>query len=185
MYYITASGRRINIATIHIQDMCLKDIAHALTKICRYGGALPLDVHYSVARHSINMYEYTKREGYSLDVQRMALMHDASEAYLGDVVTGLKRFLPDYRALEDEVNKCIYYRYSIIHWDKYINKIVKELDTRIILDEAKVLAKHHYKDFVEQMPNVQPLGIIVKADSDLNATMKEFLKCCKEAKIND
>src|SRR4051812_2228297 len=155
-YYITASGRRVDAEHLSLQDIRIKDIAHALTKICRYGGALPLNIHYSVAQHSIQMYKYAKLSGVHLYTLRAILLHDASEAYLGDIVSGLKNLLPDYQKIESRVQNLIMNKYSP---NEYNSSLVKELDTRILLDEAKSFFPHVYQDFKEQLPSIEPLGV--------------------------
>lgn len=88
-------------------DICLDDIAHSLSMICRYNGHCKH--YYSVAQHSVNVtnivgntligkhWSITDRlstyEPEQLNMLRWALLHDASEAYLGDVVSPLKMTL--------------------------------------------------------------------------------------------
>jgi len=183
-YYISHSGRRIDLTKITVDDICLDDIAHHLTKICRYGGALDLNKHYSVANHSIALYYYARDNGYNTDIQQAILMHDAAEAYLGDIVAGLKGLLPDYRQLETKVEHLLISKYKIERASA-TNKIVKELDTRILLDEAKAFVSQHYDHFTEQMPGVEPLGIKLYAEKDLHITKALFLQCCEQLGIKD
>ena len=134
-YFMTHSGKKIDLTSFKAEDVCLDDIAHGLAKICRYGSALPLDVHYSVAKHSVYLCEYVQKLGGSEDLQRACLMHDAAESYLGDVVRGLKDLLPDYKKLEEMVEEVIFSKYlgrfNPIVWD-----IVKDLDKSI--DQALI-----------------------------------------------
>jgi hypothetical protein len=66
----------------------IEDIAHALARQCRYNGHCVGFL--SVARHSIWVAEYLKSEGYDETMQLTGLLHDAAEAYLGDLVRPLK-----------------------------------------------------------------------------------------------
>lgn len=184
-YYITNSGRKIDIATISLSDICIKDIAHHLTKICRYGGALDLNKHYSVANHSLALYYYARDNGYSLDVQKAVLLHDAAEAYLGDIVAGLKKHLPDYSAIEITVEHLIAEKYQL-NTDKEVADIVKELDSRIILDEAiAFMPYYYYALFSAQTHGIKPLGIKLYADASLHITKALFIETCYSLDIRD
>lgn len=158
-YYISRYGTRIDIGNMSEKDINLRDISHHLGKICRYGGSLPIDVHYSVAQHSILLAKYACDEGYPLEVQRALLLHDATEAYLGDIVSGLKKYLPDYTRIESELDAIIKRKYNITE-STYTKQIVKEFDSRIIMDEMYAFFKEeqHYH-FIEQMPDLKPLGV--------------------------
>lgn len=74
-------------------DPNIEDIAHALANICRWTGHTSR--FYSVAEHCIRAAAIAPPE-----CKLHVLMHDATEAYLGDVATPLKQLLPDYQAIE-------------------------------------------------------------------------------------
>jgi len=79
----TASGRAFHPLAPSEDEIVLSDIALALSRICRYGGH-PREF-YSVAEHSIRCAEIVPDEH-----RLAALLHDASEAYLGDMIRPLK-----------------------------------------------------------------------------------------------
>lgn len=78
----------------------IKSIAHALSNLCRYTGHSKR--FYSVAEHCVIVSRLVP-EKYAFE----GLMHDASEAYCGDVASPLKRLLPGYRKIEDGVQEAI------------------------------------------------------------------------------
>lgn len=83
-----------------------EDIATALAKICRFNGHC--DGFYSVAEHSVLVSHLVP-----FRLALPALLHDASEAYLGDMVTPLKDRCPDYRRFEQVVQDEIHQRHRI------------------------------------------------------------------------
>jgi len=89
---------------IHIED-----IAHALSLQCRANGHI---VHFfSIAQHSINCANEAKARGLSLRTQRACLLHDASEAYLSDVIRPVKRHLSNYGEIEKRVQDEIFTKF--------------------------------------------------------------------------
>lgn len=84
---MTFTGKRVDLARINFDDICLKDIAHHLSLICRFGGACR--VHYSVAQHSLLVAQLLVARR-RRDLAMWGLLHDAPEAYYGDIVTPLK-----------------------------------------------------------------------------------------------
>jgi hypothetical protein len=176
------SGQKIDIENLLPSDINLDDIAHHLTKICRYSGALRLNHHYSVANHCLALYYYTRDNDYPIEAQRAILMHDASEAYLGDVNGILKQYLPDYVKIESTVTHLIDVKYGL-YVDPTTKLILHSLDKRILLDECLAFIPHHYKYFKEQQPNSVPLGITLYPETDLSLTKALFLHACEQLDI--
>lgn len=145
--FVTYSGIEINFDNFTADMVCLEDIAHHLTNINRYGGSLPLDTHYSVAQHSLELVNYL-HNNFDPDTRytrSIALLHDASEAYLGDVIFCLKARLDDYRELEGKIAAVIYDKYLATNngyfpyclgakWANLYSHI-SELDKKIVNDE--------------------------------------------------
>ena len=95
-WFQTAHGREIVIDEPDPAVVDIEDIALALARICRFGGHLRPEVeHYSVAQHSLLVSRLVPDE-----LRFAALLHDAAEAYMGDVIRPLKLFLHDYGVLE-------------------------------------------------------------------------------------
>lgn len=180
-YFITHSGEIVNPANISTLNIKLDDIAHHLAKIQRYGGCLPLNANYSVAQHSILM-AFHAAEFYDLDTARACMLHDASEAYLGDVVSGLKKYLPDYTKIESTLTQMIEDKY-LINSSKYA--IVEELDKRIVLNEVKFFFPARYDLFQALAKGLDPLpdvNIELYSESQVYYT---FVKLCERLDIYD
>jgi uncharacterized protein len=102
----------------------IEDIAHGLGNTCRYSGQC--SAFYSVAEHSLLVSEVAT--GFELE----ALMHDAAEAFLGDVTRPLKQLLPEYKRIEAEVERVIFRRFDLIH---PLPLAVKRADLRVLAAE--------------------------------------------------
>jgi hypothetical protein len=68
-------------------------------------------------------------------------MHDAAEAYLGDIASPLKHLLPDYKAMEQEFEWVIQAKYGIPR-DHHTKSVVSTLDIRILAKERQELMPH-------------------------------------------
>lgn len=105
----TFTGRKFWPLDPSAEDVCIEDIAHALSLICRFGGHVR--EFYSVAQHSCYVADivFAREPQHAL----VALMHDAAEAYTGDVVRPIKRGNPVYGAAEAAVWSCIAKRFGL------------------------------------------------------------------------
>lgn len=144
MWIQTHSGQAIDVdGTLDPEAMNLGDIAHGLAMTTRYGGQCKF--FYSVAEHSINVWryarEYAKAQGMkdhvSLSLQRAALMHDAQEAYLGDIPKPLKMALPGYQEIEKQFEAALAARFGLATaaWKTEI----KEADIAVLFAERAQL----------------------------------------------
>jgi hypothetical protein len=89
-----ASGTKIILDDPDNTPIYLHDISASLSRICRFNGHLKRAALYSVAQHSVLVSDHCEDP-------KAGLLHDAAEAYLGDVVGPLKELLPEYKVLED------------------------------------------------------------------------------------
>ena len=133
----TATGRVIDPLKMTADDVEPRDIAIALGNICRYGGHCRF---MSVAEHSVNAYKWVRDHHPEVGLAGLlaALFHDAHEAYLGDIVTPLKR-RPDYDFMAEwafNVDRAIATRIGIDPaW--FDHPVVKAADRAVTLEELQ------------------------------------------------
>lgn len=104
-FITTHSGRSVHLANPMPWMIQAEDIGLALSRICRFGGHTI--AHYSVAQHSYLASMFVPEEH-----QLTALLHDATEAYLGDMVSPLKALLPEYKRIEGRLWRVIAERFG-------------------------------------------------------------------------
>lgn len=130
----TYTGALVDLAAFTSDSVRMPDIAHALSLINRFTGHTVQP--YTVAQHSVMVSHLCPPE-HAL----WGLLHDASEAYLGDVSRPLKHMLPEYRKLESHVQQQIARRF---HLEWPMPECIHEADVRALLFEKEwLLAVHH------------------------------------------
>jgi len=110
-----AGGKYLDLENPNTGDIEFKDIASALSNITRFTGHVGF---YSVAEHSVGVAAIARffalRAGEdAVEAFRAGLMHDATEAYLGDVSSPLKRLLPEYRRLEERWANAVELKFGV------------------------------------------------------------------------
>lgn len=186
-YFATFNGNKIIINDFKEEDILLDDIAHHLANIKRYGGAQPLNTTYSVAQHCLVMAEYFLKVYADEEMAKLALLHDASEAYLGDIVSGLKGYLPDYATIESRFQSVIQCKYGL--WPdnkKYMH--VKALDKGIIVNEVRAIFPINQWNIWlggKQRKNKGVMGIHINPFRCPVDVKKDYLEMCDRLGIKD
>ena len=94
----TYTGKRFEPLKMTPEDVSLRDIAHALSLLCRGGGHIKY--FYTVGLHSLNCAREAASRGWSDRLVLACLLHDASECYMSDVPSPFKKTLPEYQEQE-------------------------------------------------------------------------------------
>lgn len=135
-WIITYSGLKFYHLNPQPEMIAIEDIAHSLSLTARWTGHTKH--HYSVAQHSVYASLIVKPE-FALE----ALLHDGSEAYLGDMNRPLKHFTaagPAYLAIEEKVEEVIFKKFGV----RYpMPPEVKEADTQMLYSEKEQLMPTH------------------------------------------
>jgi len=92
-------------------EVFIADIAQSLSRQIRYNGNSDKSV--SVAQHSCQCAWLVEQTGGSAEVQLAMLMHDAAEAYIGDMIRPLKAHFPEFTLIEDRIMAVIQARYDL------------------------------------------------------------------------
>ncbi len=110
------SGRRLDLLNPSPLDVELSDIAHGLARVSRWNGQTIGDYPFSVAQHSILVFEVLKAtvpDCKSTDLL-YALLHDGAEYVMGDIISPFKAAMGgNYKEIEDRILEAIHVRFSL------------------------------------------------------------------------
>ena len=157
-----SGGHYFNLLEPNVDDIQIEDIAASLSKLCRFTGHCAR--FYSVAEHS---YYASQLVGKQAALQ--ALLHDAAEAYVGDISSPLKRNLPEYRAIEEPIKHAIYEAFGVVP-SAESDEEVKTADYVMLLSEKAALMPDCPHDDI-------PWGWLVgkyDANDDIIASLEMF-----------
>lgn len=152
------------------QDICVDDVAHALSMTCRYNGHCV--EFYSVAQHSVLVSRYLetiepefitpsvlahgefpngKPIWDPVEVQKWGLFHDAAEAYISDIVAPIKPWIPGYKEMEEQLTFAVARRFDL-PWP--VPEIVKYADKAIFRSELRsgIMSKGDWWEIDEEHP---------------------------------
>lgn len=160
----TFSGKKFFPLDPRSEDICIEDIAHSLSRQCRFAGHVKCD-HYSVAQHSVlvstEVERYVSFFGNIDEVitPRLAalagLLHDASEAYLVDVPRPLKK-LPEfaaYREAELYMEEVIATAFNLPR-SIALDVLVRQADMVLLVTEARDLMSPLHPDWAHTPENM-------------------------------
>lgn len=134
----TASGKFFDILKPEEYEFDIEEIATSLSNICRYTGHV--NRFYSVAEHSVLVSRLVPDR-----LRLAALLHDASEAYVGDVSSPLKKLLPEYKQIEVNVQKALAKSFGLEE-DAFEHKDIHEADKRMYWQERQSVADNGIRD---------------------------------------
>jgi uncharacterized protein len=138
------SGRRLDLLNPSPLDIEIADIAHGLARVARWNGQTNGAHIFSVAQHTLLVEAVLREETPRVDasVRLAALLHDAPEYVIGDMISPFKAVLGgDYKAVERRLLAAIHIRFGLPPvLAEEITRQIKEADRGAAYLEATQLA---------------------------------------------
>lgn len=175
---LTYTGKYFDFINPHNNEFNIYDIAHALSNVCRFAGHTR--EFYSVAQHSVMVARIcmrTARPADVIDCGRAGLLHDAAEAYIGDITRPLKQLLPDYKVIEQRIEAALLNAFGIDSLPEQ-TKLVKHADLVMLATEQRDLMPAHSDEW-QLISGIEPLPEIINPWYPEKAE-REFLKMWDE-----
>lgn len=156
-YLQTASGRWFNPFDPDPEQLDAADIARALSNVCRFGGHCR--TFYSVAQHSVIVSELVEARGGDVEDAFAALMHDATEAYLGDMPHPLKHrseLGAAFREAEARLEAVVRARFGL----RADVPEIKRIDRALLATERRALSSEGWQ--WPELDGVEPLDVTLE-----------------------
>ena len=138
------SGRRLDILDPSPLDVEIEDIAHGLARVARWNGQTVGTRPFNVAQHSIIVLDLCRemKPGWAQEWQLAALLHDAPEYVIGDMISPFKAALgAHYRAVEAGLQRAIHIRFGLpAELPEAVERTIKKADRACAFFEATQLA---------------------------------------------
>ena len=163
-----SSGIYFDLLSPQTSVFTVKDIAHALSHLCRFTGHT--HEFYSVAEHSLRVSRIVPQHQ-----SLQGLLHDAAEAFVGDVSSPLKHLLPDYKIIEQRIEVEIFKRFGV---PLIICDEVKHADLVMLATERRDLLPPS-QDVWPIIDGIQPLPDHILPMDSMQAKIR-FLKRFEE-----
>lgn len=144
------SGRRLDLLDPSPFDIEIEDIAHGLARVARWNGQTTGEHAFSVAQHSVVVEEIAVhlRPDLQPKWRLTALLHDASEYVIGDMISPFKAALGmNYKGFEARLETAIHLRFGLpARTPADIKTLIKKADKACAFFEATQLAGFSEKE---------------------------------------
>ena len=174
------SGRRLDLLDPSPLDIEIEDIAHGLARVARWNGQTIGAHAFSVAQHSLVVEEICRKLAPDWDKKRrlMALLHDAPEYVIGDMISPFKAALGfDYKSFEAKLEAAIHVRFGLpTHPSAVVKGVIKRADIICAYFEATQLAGFSEAE-AKRFFGAPPRGMKLKLTPQATGQVQEaFLK---------
>ena len=147
------SGRRLDLLDPSPMDIEIEDIAHGLARVARWNGQTTGEHAFSVAQHSVVVEEIVAHIQPDIDPRwrLAALLHDASEYVIGDMISPFKAALGyDYKLFEARLENAIHTRFGLpAKTPLTVKRLIKTADRACAYFEATQLAGFAHPEALE------------------------------------
>jgi uncharacterized protein len=175
------SGRRLDLLDPSPMDVEIADIAHGLARVARWNGQTKGEHAFSVAQHCVLVERITSelQPGLTKETRLMALLHDAPEYVIGDLISPFKVAIGiDYKMLEHKLQSAIHLRFGLpASTSLVLTKLFKKADLIAAFFEATQLAGFEMpvarKLFVLPPPAVRTPRLVPLATGEAQALFLE------------
>jgi 5'-deoxynucleotidase YfbR-like HD superfamily hydrolase len=182
------SGRRLDLLDPSPMDIEIEDIAHGLARVARWNGQTTGDHAFSVAQHSVVVEEIVAhiQPDIAPKWRLAALLHDASEYVIGDMISPFKAALGvDYQTFEERLESAIHVRFGLpAKVPPLVKKLVKQADRACAFFEATQLAGFAHDEALDIFgapPRGYSLRIEPQAPADAQAHYLRRFEVLSEA----
>lgn len=162
----THTGRAFDLENPKPEMFDITDIATSLARTNRFNGQT-YSYPYSVAQHCILAVKYAHGSDY---IKQWALMHEMAEPYIGDIVSPVKRMIPEIKKCEDVILKAGAERFGL-NWPP--PPIIKLIDNRLLMTEKRDLMREEPRPWGYK--NVKPYAEQIFPYADPTFAFKAFL----------
>ncbi len=147
------SGRRLDLLDPSPMDIEIEDIAHGLARVARWNGQTLGEHAFSVAQHSVVVEEIVAhiQPGVAPRWRLAALLHDAPEYVIGDMISPFKAALGvSYKDFEERLENAIHVRFGLpAKTPAEIKALIKQADRACAFFEATQLAGFSYAESLD------------------------------------
>lgn len=144
------SGSIFDLKEPETSEIKIEDIAHGLAHTCRFAGQCK--AFYSVAEHSVLVSQVVPEAGLA------GLLHDAAEAFVGDMTRPLKQLLPEFAKIEKRIERAIFQRFEI-EWPPPSS--IKAADYSVMAAEQVTLMPPGTNEWLSAA-NISPADVVIR-----------------------
>lgn len=181
------SGRRLNLLDPSPLDIEIEDIAHGLARVARWNGQTVGRHSFSVAQHSLLVHDICLqfRPGLPAKWKLAALLHDAPEYVVGDLISPFKAAVGiDYKAFELKLLAAIHIRFGLPPQIPHaIEALIKRADVASAFLEATQLAGFEEKEARKFFGSPRGLKPIILNPRPAHEIQKHYLEVFRAAEV--